>query len=352
MRSKRINYVVVGGFVLLVLAGFLATVAVLTGRTGASDSYYTVYDNVAGIQPGTPVRYEGYPIGRVEAIRPGRAEGALRFRVMMSVERGWAIPRDSRAAVVASGLLAGVSIDIRGGESADMLAPGSEIAAGPSADLFAVVSDVAGEVTELSEEGLKPLLAKLNRYVDRIGRRLSDDTAPLLADLQAVTRDLRETTPRVLDNLETASRTLNDEVLGEANRARFAAAIGNLEGASAALEDELLGPANRERLATLLANMETFSTNFARLSERLQAIGERVDGITAQLDGLMSDNREEVDQAVKDLRYTLGAVARHIDAITYNLEGTSRNMHEFSRQIRQNPGLLLGGAAPADEARE
>jgi phospholipid/cholesterol/gamma-HCH transport system substrate-binding protein len=36
--------------------------------------------------------------------------------------------------------------------------------------------------------------------------------------------------------------------------------------------------------------------------------------------------------------------------INQNLEGAARNMFEFSRQIRQNPGLLLGGKPPTDEA--
>jgi len=42
-------------------------------------------------------------------------------------------------------------------------------------------------------------------------------------------------------------------------------------------------------------------------------------------------------------------VSRNIDSITYNLEGTSRNMSEFSREIRENPGLLLGGNKPVQE---
>ena len=35
-----------------------------------------------------------------------------------------------------------------------------------------------------------------------------------------------------------------------------------------------------------------------------------------------------------------------------NLEGAARNMYEFSRQIRQNPGLLLGGTPPEDAAAD
>jgi phospholipid/cholesterol/gamma-HCH transport system substrate-binding protein len=51
------------------------------------------------------------------------------------------------------------------------------------------------------------------------------------------------------------------------------------------------------------------------------------------------------------MRYTVETIAERIDAVTYNLEGASRNMYEFSRQIRINPGLLLGVSA-AEEALE
>jgi phospholipid/cholesterol/gamma-HCH transport system substrate-binding protein len=44
-------------------------------------------------------------------------------------------------------------------------------------------------------------------------------------------------------------------------------------------------------------------------------------------------------------------VAQHIDAVAQNLEGTSRNMAEFSRRLKANPGLLLRGGRPeTDEA--
>jgi hypothetical protein len=33
------------------------------------------------------------------------------------------------------------------------------------------------------------------------------------------------------------------------------------------------------------------------------------------------------------------------------MEEAARNMKEFSRQIRQNPGLLLSGARPEESAK-
>ena len=52
--------------------------------------------------------------------------------------------------------------------------------------------------------------------------------------------------------------------------------------------------------------------------------------------------------AIAELNYSLEAVSRNIDAILANIESATRNASEFSRQIRENPGRLLGGAAPRD----
>ena len=52
-------------------------------------------------------------------------------------------------------------------------------------------------------------------------------------------------------------------------------------------------------------------------------------------------------QALADLRTSLDALGRHADAIAYNLEATTRNMSEFSGQIRNDPSALLLGRGDA-----
>ena len=39
MNNNKVNYVIVGGFVLAMLAGLIVSLALLTGRTGATDGY-------------------------------------------------------------------------------------------------------------------------------------------------------------------------------------------------------------------------------------------------------------------------------------------------------------------------
>jgi phospholipid/cholesterol/gamma-HCH transport system substrate-binding protein len=343
MRSTRINYVAVGLFVLVVVAGFLTALALLTGRTGASDRYHTVYDNVAGIAFGTKVLFEGYPVGQVERIEPVTTDGDVRFRVEFSVQEGFPIPRDSEAVIASSGLLAGSSIEIRQGQAAQTLEPGAQVAAGASADVFAAVSSVAGEINSLNREGLMPLMDKLNTYVEVFGDTLTERTPRLLDDLESVSGALAGTAPDVTGNLESFTARLNDGVASPDNLERIRRTLDHIEAASRNLNEGVLGPENRAEVDAALANVRAFSDEFVQLASELRRSQQRVDSLIATLDETISENRENVDQSVADLRYTLEVVSQHIDAISYNLEGTSRNMHEFARDIRRNPGLLLGG---------
>lgn len=344
MRSSQTNYAVVGTFVLVLLAGLVAAVAVLTGRTGATDTYHAVYDNVAGVKPGTPVTFEGYRVGQVDAVRPTRQDdGTMAFRVGFSVEAGFPIPEDSTAAVASTGLLSGAAIRIEGGTAEATLAPGGRIAAGSSADVFAAVSKVAGEINRLSEGGLQPLLAKLNRYTEELGRTLTDTAPKMAADLRRATRALAEATPETAGNIREFSARLNTRVLGDDNLGRIDSALANLEQASRTLNQGLLGEANRARVRAALANAEQVSAEAVSLAENAEQTRRQLDQLIAEMNAALGTAKPKMQASLQDLRYSLQVVSQHVDSIAYNLENTSRNMSEFSRQIRQDPSLLIRG---------
>lgn len=328
MRDNRVNYIVVGTFVIVMLAALLVSLALLTGRTGPTDVYYSVYDNVSGVTTGTQVLYEGYYVGQVEDILPVQRGGKTRFRVVMSIREGWNIPKDSIALIAASGLLSAVAVDIRSGDSKALLQPGDEIPAGPSGNMFAVVTDIAAEVSDLSQNALKPLIANLNRQLDAFGVILEDQAPELVANMIAVVTDLSGKTPAITENVRRFS-----EDLGRTGRQL----------------NKVLSDGNVERIANILGGIEQTSSDFAQLAHDLDESRRLVDQVLVGLNQVVDDNKTTVGASLRDLRHTMQTVSRSIDTITSDLEGTTRNMHEFSRQVRQNPGLLLGGAAPPDE---
>ena len=300
MYNNRMNYVLVGSFVAAMILAAIVSIAVLTGRTGPTDRYFVLLDNVTDIKYGTQVRFEGLPVGQIERIDAAEPGAAGRFRVEVSVVEGWQIPEDSVARIGNSSFLAAKTLDIESGVSGTMAAAGGGIASGPSDDMFTTMRAAASQLTSLSEGSVKPLLATL----------------------QALVSTVNQDTPLITRELTSFTRNLN-------------ASLGPIR---AILADE-----NVRAIARTIANTETTTATLAQASEDLAAAMSQLQHITANLDTLVEANDAEVEQSLKDLRYTLSTVARSVDTIIHNFDGTARNMNEFSRLIRNNPGVLLGG---------
>lgn len=329
MRDSKINYVVVGVFVIGMIAALLATVAVLTGRAGDTERYFAVYNNVAGIQRGSKVLFEGFQIGQVADIEPVAVAGETRFKVWMAVRAGWRIPDDSVARIGAAGLLSALAIDIDGGRSAAVIAPDSEIPSGGGGNLFAVMSDVAAQVTDLGQTALKPLLLNLNRQVDAAGQILADKAPELLANLILVSKDLAEKTPVITRNAAEFSQDLN--------------LAGDKLG-------QVLKPENMRAIDSILANVDRSTGAFGDLAGDMRETRARLDQILAGLDRLVQGNRDNLETTLRDLRQTTSTIARSVDTISQDLEGAARNLNEFTREVRRNPGQLLRSRAAPDDA--
>ena len=323
MNGVKANYVTVGVFVLAMAAALIVSLAVLMGRTGATDDYYTVYRNVTGVKFGTQVLYEGYPVGQVEKVTPVPSEGGMGFRVDFGVAKDWRISEDSVAVITAPRLLAAVTINISAGESAVALSPGGMVPGREGADVFAAMSLLAGEVSELTRGSIRPLLATLDETLVIAGEILATDGAALSGELRALAAYANQRAPRILDNLERFTETMN--ATGDEIR-------------------RLAGPENREKIEAVIGSLQQTSANVTKLTTK-------IDRLTGSLQEAVKENQTDIRQSVANLRYITESVARDIDSINQNLDGTARNMFEFSRQIRQNPGLLLGGSRPRDDTR-
>ena len=321
--NGKLNYAVVGAFVLAMLVALVVSLAVLLGRTGATDDYHALYRNVTGVKFGTQVLYEGYPIGHVEDVTPEPVDNGMRFRVDFTVKRDWRIPEDSIAAITAPRLLAAVTINIEAGESATALAPGSAVPSREGADVFSAVSKLAAQVGALTKDGIEPLLASIEDTVGTARDVLAQDVKPLARNLASLAEYVNTRLPAIVDKVDRFADTMN---------------------AAASDARALVGPENRGKVEALIGDLNRSAANLSALSVKL-------DRVATTLDGVVADNRVNVDRSLSDMRHILRSLARNIDSITQNLDGASRNMYEFSRQIRRNPGLLLGGTPPVDAAR-
>ncbi|TFG97666.1 MAG: hypothetical protein E4H11_01605 [Myxococcales bacterium] len=297
MTSERRNALVAGGFVVAMLAALLIWIALLSGRTGATDPYFVIYERVHGLRAGTEIFFDGYPVGLIDEIAPLDGAGGRRFRVDLRIRRGWPVPEDSRARVL-QGLFARVVVDIRGGSSEQLLGPDSEILGEETSDVFSAAGTLVARVADLVEE-LQPLVAQA-----------SVDAPAILGHLEAFTAELDE-------------------------------ASGQLQA--------LLSPANVDRVGRTLLRLEEASGSLALLGRNLDGTRARIDGVLARVDDLVEEDRGDVSEALRNLDHSLATVARHIDAIAADLETSSRHLSEFTRQIREDPGVIVRGRERNEE---
>ncbi len=406
MRSDRINYLVVGSFVIAIIAGLTIAIALLTGRTGATDTYFTSYGDATGLKFGSQVLYMGYPVGQVEEITPVVENGRVSFLVRLAVNeefKNWQVPKDSVAQIRSAGLLAAVTIDIRAGESKETLKPGDHLSGLEQSDVFVAVTDAANTLKFLTENSIKPLIENLHAYVTNFGSVMDERGGDLITNLNILSKELASRSPEliskfidlsdeikhtsaqfravlsednaqkvgsVVDNMVRASEnvvSLTEEtkqqihaLLGPSTSQKVDDALLNISGASeniARLSGDvneslrnILTPETARKMQRAFDNFSLAATNIATLSKDLGATRAELDRLLAALSSSVDENRPNLRDSSSDLRYILRSVAQNIDAVNYNLEGTSRNLFEFSRLLRQDPSLLLRGSAAGEDA--
>ena len=305
MKRDHVNYTLVGAVVLAALGLLLVALYLITGRSGGEAEYHTYYRNVTGLRSGAPVFYQGYRIGQVSGLTPERGAEGTRYRIDLSVRADWPIPTDSVARLQSSGLLADVTVGIREGKEQAVLAVGGELKGEESSDIFGAMNELAAEITSLTRTQITPLVRTLSERVDSITGSLDKGTPEIVSQAQVL-----------LTRLTEASNAVND----------------------------VLSPANREAISGILKDVRG-------LSRELDQTKASLDAALGDLAALTRENRPGMNEAVTDLRAVLAALSSRIDAIVHHMDSASRNLDEFSREIRKNPNRLLL-APKADKLEE
>lgn len=285
--EAKVNFTLVGLFVLVLATGFIGGVLWLGSDKQLGKQYetYLVYiaESVSGLNLNAPVKYRGVDVGSVAKIELAE-DDSERVRLHLNIERGSPVKEDTVAVLRTQGLTGIAYVDLMGGgkDSPRLKAKGAEkypvIRSGPS--LMARL-DVA----------LTRLLASLNRVSDNINAALDEENRRALkqslADVAVVARTLANRTDAIDAGIRDAARTLE-------NTARA-------------------------------------SRDLAQLVERMERSAAAVEKIAASpgLQQFAGETLPELHGLVGELRETAGSLRR------------------ASRQIEQNPAVLLYGKAAA-----
>jgi phospholipid/cholesterol/gamma-HCH transport system substrate-binding protein len=135
----------------IILAAFIFVVgdiAVIFRRQGYP--LYASFDTAAGLEKNAIVRMAGVKVGYVRDIT---LEGS-RAKVLMSINPGVEVPRDSKATLAALGLLGEKYIEVLPGEEKDFCLPGSMIGGIPPVSfdqMGTLLLSIGNEVKEMGE---------------------------------------------------------------------------------------------------------------------------------------------------------------------------------------------------------
>jgi phospholipid/cholesterol/gamma-HCH transport system substrate-binding protein len=335
----RRDLILAGLFVLamaVVVAGGLALI--LPGVFGGTIRLYAYFPEAAGLEPGIHISQAGYIIGAVEGVEPvfpegpgpdpcpapdadgGRPPAGPCFRATLRIRDRWPIPRDSVAQLASAGLLQGHVLRILPGRDQDHpLGDGERIAiGGREADLVAQLARLTDSLQDLVEETIAPALTGI---------------AEQIAALQEL---------------------LGTGAEDPGNRDRVAGVFESLQRLSANLEAAV----DPQQLTNILGSVEEVSRNLAGASATLtsrsqdvQQAVQRYGDLASDLRGLVKRSRPAIDRTLSDSQYLLQELTASLGPILEHIETATRNLAELSRDLRDNPAVVIQGRKEQDNAR-
>lgn len=278
-EKARLGVFLIGtaAFLLLVLF-FMVGKKIFTRKV----AYYTrITETVSGLELGTPVKQNGVDVGTITGVQTDSAD-ITRSVIRFEVAKGTPIKQDMVASLGSYGITGLKYLELTGGSySAADVPPGGEVR------------------SEMS------MLGKLSQRADSIAYKIDR----LLGNVLALT--------------ESQGRAQLEKLVNSS--------------------------------VNLAANLDSLTSDIARIRP-----GRRIDGILAQAEAATASLKEqikkaEVDKTVQEYRkvaegaggltqkldITLLRVQEDLTQSMNNLKETMKNMNAFSRQIRENPSVLL-----------
>jgi len=288
-REIKTGIIVVGG-ILLFIMGFSYLKS--TSLFDNSKVFYVVYDNVGGLQPGTPVSINGYTVGNVNNIKFKDNSGKL--LVTFSVSNEFEFSNQSKAELYDTGIIGGKGIQII------PMFDGSPMA--KSGDTL--ISSVKPGLTDLVQKNLAPLQSKIEGAVTNADSLMINVNQILDTKTK---RDLRES----ISGLNVLVKSFQ----------------GSANNLNALLAD------NKGELDTAVQNIANITSNFSKLSDSISQAGlvdtmKNLESTIASLDAMLA----KIEQG----NGTMGKLMTD-DELYTNLSNSTRELDLLLQDFRLNP---------------
>ena len=311
----------IGLLAIATLAVFVIGYSFLKGQDlfSSSNTYYVVYENVAGLGVGDAVTINGYRVGQVTdiALNP---ENVRSLTIAIRTDEDLPIPKNAGALIKSDGLLGGKFISLEFSQAcngANCAQDGDYLTAAQESVLAGLLGDPADlqQYTKVVRDAAGPV-------IDSIAGRLdTNGVGRTLRNTEAATANLADLTAKI-DRL--LARTSND----------LASTTNSVAAVMKNLED------NNARIEQILRNVDSTTGKLAEVD--LASTLDEVNKTLTQLQSTLSQSDgaiQNLNAATASLNSTEGTLGKLLkeDELHTDLERTLTNLDLLLQDFRLNP---------------
>jgi phospholipid/cholesterol/gamma-HCH transport system substrate-binding protein len=386
-------FIAIGSVLILVFAGVVAGSKLFQKR----DIYYVQYSDVSvnGLQVGGTVNYHGIKVGRVETIKLNPKD-VSKVILTISVEAGTPIKADVEATLVPVGITGLKSVELRGGSNqAALVKPNSYLRTGTSTfdditgravSIAEKIDLIASNISSITNNENQKNIAEILRQTSLLLSDTRENLGGTLKSLSVIAANASEITSSASSNLTKFTDNAN------ANMTLLTTStVSNIDkiSNSATGQMESMGKNLNQSITELNANTNLLLTdtrtqintvgnrsdqmiiqttkNIGDIAANINLTLNRINQIvnTAPFDSLIINANTisrklaaaDLVQLVSDLNVTVNKTSSMIANVDRtvsrgrtdllqtleDLREAAENLNEFSKQISEDPSVLLKG---------
>lgn len=258
-------------------------------------TYYAVFDKTEGLTVSNQITINGFPVGRVDAIRLDQSTAKNKLIVTLAINKEIAVGDESQIVLADDGLLGGKLLKL------NLLTKKGNIAEGDT-----IPSQIEGGITSIIYDKVVPITGKVDSAVSIVNG--------LLLEYKGMSKDIEGVIKNVNQTTLTLNATMND------NRQNITKVTKNMADLTQSLVD------TEKQLRPIIAKMNSLADSLN--SVEFAALANNANQLLAEL--------EKTTKAINNGQGTVGLMLK-TDSIHNNLNKTMLDLDAILVDFKERP---------------